>query len=198
MKKKEKIILTITAFILILLALLGGRTYARFDEEKVSIKIGETKELNVKTNISNYYCTSSNEEVARIVNTCDLYGVSVGNAVITVKAGNLTNKINVSVLDNEKEYFDFNEASHTMNVGDNYKLSYKTNIKNINFKALNDNIVIKDNVVYALKKGKASVIFESNSIYKKLDIVINEKETLYFDFNEASHTMSIGDNYKLS
>ena len=55
MKKKEKIILTITAFILILLALLGGRTYARFDEEKVSIKIGETKELNVKTNISNYY-----------------------------------------------------------------------------------------------------------------------------------------------
>ena len=198
MKKKEKIILTITAFILILLALLGGRTYARFDEEKVSIKIGETKELNVKTNISNYYCTSSNEEVARIINTCDLYGVSVGNAVIIVKAGNLTNKINVSVLDNEKEYFDFNETSHTMNVGDNYKLSYKTNIKNINFKASNDNIVIKDNVVYALKKGKASVIFESNGIYKKLDIVINEKETLYFDFNETSHTMSIGDNYKLS
>ena len=125
MKKKEKIILTITAFILILLALLGGRTYARFDEEKVSIKIGETKELNVKTNISNYYCTSSNEEVARIINTCDLYGVSVGNAVITVKAGNLTNKINVSVLDNENEYFDFNEASHTMSIGDNYNYYIK-------------------------------------------------------------------------
>ena len=51
-----------------------------------------------------------------------------------------------------------------MNIGDNYKLLYKTNIKNINFKASNDNIVIKDNVVYALKKGKASVIFESNGI----------------------------------
>ena len=173
--KRKKIILTIFAFVLILFALLGGRTYARFDLENLSIKVGEIKSLNVKTNISNYYCTSSNEEIVRILNTCDVYGVSVGNASVSVNAGSLSNTINVSVLDDKEEYFDFDNSSYTMNIGDSYKLLYKTNIENISFKASNDNITIKNNIVYANKAGTTIIKFEHNNLSKAITININGK-----------------------
>lgn len=190
MKKKEKIIITIISLLLIIITLLLTKNYARFMENNLTISKGETQKLQIKTNIKNYYCTSENENFVRVLNTCDIYGVETGTTNIILKAGNEEDKIKITV--ENKNYFTFNETNHIMQIGENYKLNYTTNIENISFNVSNDNVIIKDNIVYALKKGTTTISFKNNEIYEEIKITINSI-TLTATINKGN-SVSVSEN----
>lgn len=191
MGKKYKIILTVLAFALIIFATIIDHKYVKFENNDITINIGEKKLLNVKTNYENFYCFSDNEDIIRVVNMCDIEANGVGKAVVTVNAGYLSDDIIIEVIDNSIEKP--NEVGEKEPEKEPIKEPEKEPEKEPAKEPEKE--PEKEPVKEPEKEPEKEPVKEPEKEPEKEPI--KEPEKIYFNFVQKSHSLVIGEKYEI-
>lgn len=168
-------------------------TSIKIKEKDLSLQVGETKELSYTLTPSNATATitweSSNQSIVSVDSKGKIKALSGGTATITIKANNLSDKINVTSIDKVKEIQTEDEI--TLYKGDKYQIKYTVLPENainkqVTFESSDETLlkVSSDGLITTLDKtgnGNITITSVESGIKKTIKVTVKSKlEKIYF------------------
>ena len=162
-------------------------TSIKIKEKDLSLQVGESKELSYTLLPPNASATisweSSNSSIVSVDSKGKIKALSGGNATITVKANNLSDKINITVIDKVKEIKTNDEIE--LFKGDKHQIEYTILPENainkeVTFESSDDTLfkVSKEGLVTALDKtgnGAITITSVESGIKKIVKVTVKSK-----------------------
>ena len=159
-------------------------TAIEFGEYENEMEKGKSQQLVVnilpeKASSTNTLYSSSQNKVATVSSTGEIKAVEVGNAIITIEAGNIMKQISINVVTATSK-IDVNETYLVLKENEEFQLISKVlpekATQKLEYKSMNTDVVTVsgDGLLTAKELGEATIVVSNEYMQQAVTVIVNK------------------------
>lgn len=156
--------------------------YALYLDDQISLK---PEILPIDTTNKKCIFSSNNDKIAKVDDDGTVTALNVGNAVITIKCGEITKDVSINVLPVDATAITVTQSLIVMNMHEQYNVNVdiyplNTTYKNLIWSSSDDSVcTVYNGVIKAIKAGYATINIElANGVKTSIYVIVNQVSDL--------------------